>query len=38
MPKQYEQLCDRKLYNFKHDDCDKVMCIIKELKYRNQDT
>ena len=33
--KQYKQLCDSKIYNFKHDGYHKVKCISKELGYRD---
>ena len=33
--KQYKQLCDSKVYNFKHDGYHKVKCISKELGYRD---
>ena len=33
--KQDKQLCDSKIYNFKHEGYHKVKCISKELGYRN---
>ncbi len=33
--KQYKQLGDSKIYNFKHEGYHKVKCISKELGYRN---
>ena len=33
--KQYKQLCDSKINNFKHEGYHKVKCIGKELGYRN---
>ena len=33
--KQDKQLCDSKIYNFKHDGYHKVKCISKELGYRD---
>ena len=33
--KQDNQLCDSKIYNFKHESYHRVKCISKELGYRN---
>ena len=33
--KQYKQLCDSKIYNFKHEGYHKVNCKSKELGYRD---
>ena len=33
--KQDKQLCDSKIYNFKHEGYHKVKCISKELGYRD---
>ena len=33
--KQYKQLCDSKIYDFKHEGYHRVKCISKELGYRN---
>ena len=32
---QYKQLCDSKIYDFKHEGYHTVNCISKELGYRN---
>ena len=33
--KQYKQLCDSKIYDFKHEGYHTVKCISKELRYRD---
>jgi hypothetical protein len=33
--RQRKQLCDSKIYNFKHEGYHKLRCISKELGYKN---
>ena len=33
--KETKQLCDNRIYNFKHKGYNKVKCISKELGYKN---